>query len=196
MQVIVSGKHLDVGTSLQAHAEEALKSRVKRYFDRAVTSHVTISKQGAFFLTDIVVNEGSGNGALIKGNSSETDPYHSVDSAIAKIEKQLRRYKNKLRDHNHVAHKESLAHLEFKKYVMAPIAGDLSVEQASEPSPVIIAEKVTRIDTLSVGDAVMKMDLLNLPALLFINSGNKKLSMVHYRDDGNIAWVDTSISAT
>jgi ribosomal subunit interface protein len=191
MQVRVSGKHIDIGEALRVYVDESVQKNVKKYFDKAIHAHVTISKEGHLFNTNILVNEGTGNKIIIKGNSSEADPYLSVDTAINKIEKQLRRYKTKIKNHhNKNLHKEFA--IEATKYILSPFHDDKEIE-TSEDAPLIIAEKATTISTLSVGDAVMQMDLHDLPALLFINSGSKKLNLVYYRSDGNISWVDTNI---
>ncbi|MSO14228.1 ribosome hibernation-promoting factor, HPF/YfiA family [Rickettsiales endosymbiont of Trichoplax sp. H2] len=191
MEITVYGKHIKVGASLEKHVKDHLIYTVKKYFKDALNAHVKIEKQGQLFQTEIIVNEGTGNGILIKSNGHEYDSYRSFNVVNEKIEKQLRRYKNRIK--NHKVTKESESDLiSGTKYVISPLEEE-DIENI-EKSPTIIAEKVSGIENLSVKDAVMKMDLLNLPALLFINDASKKLNLVYYRKDGNISWIDTKVN--
>jgi len=190
MNITVYGKHIKIGESLEKHILDHLTMTVKKYFKDALNAHVTIEKQGQLFETEIIVNEGTGTGTLIKSNGHEYDSYRSFNVANEKIEKQLRRYKNRIKDHK--KHKEhSIDLISGMKYVISPLE-DSDIDD-NEKSPTIIAEKPSNVENLSVKDAVMKMDLLNLPALLFINDATKKLNLVYYRKDGNISWIDTKM---
>jgi ribosomal subunit interface protein len=193
MNITVYGKHIKIGESLEKHVIDHLTITVKKYFKDALNAHVTIEKQGQLFETEIIVNEGTGTGILIKSNGHEYDSYRSFNVANEKIEKQLRRYKNRIKDHK--KHKEhSIDLISGMKYVISPLE-DSDIDD-NEKSPTIIAEKTSNVASLSVKDAVMKMDLLNLPALLFINDATKKLNLVYYRKDGNISWIDTKMDVT
>jgi ribosomal subunit interface protein len=100
MRVIISGKHLNIGESLKKHVEVSLEHQVAKYFDRAIAAHVTIGKNNNAFGTDIVLNEGTGTKMIIKADGQEYNPYKSVNTAIHKLEHQLRRYKHKLKNHH------------------------------------------------------------------------------------------------
>lgn len=185
MKVIVSGQHLDIGESLKSHVESAIEKRVKKYFDAAITAHVTLTKEKQHFIkTDILVNEGTSTGVVIKSSAEDSDPYKSFDLAITKAEHQLQKHKDRIKAHktNKAAR---IASFEATSYDMSPFGDD-----STKASPVIIAERAEAIDMLSVGEAVMKMDLEDLPAYIFINSANSRVNMVYYKKDGNIAWLD------
>lgn len=189
MKVIVSGKNVEIGDSLTQYAEEKLQEHVKRYFEHAINSNITISKDGALYKADILVNEGTGTGVILKGSAKDYEVYKCFDSALEKITKQLRRYKTRIKDHR----KRKASEINFSegtKYVIEATEG----EQIGS-APTIIEEKTTNLESLTVSDAVMKMDLLNLPALIFINSANNHFNAVYYRKDGNISWVDSKIPA-
>jgi hypothetical protein len=128
----------------------------------------------------------------MKSNASADDIYFAFDSALSKIEKQLRKYKSKLKDHSSRL-KLSEITPDSLKYVISPnkTSNDNESEEIDFDNPVIIAEKSTKILKLSVGQAVMKMDLENLPALMFENIKNNRINIVYYRKDGNISWVDS-----
>lgn len=191
MEIMVYGKHIQIGASFDEHIKTHLKDTVKKYFKDALNAHVAIEKEGQLFKTEIVVNDGTGNGVLIKSNGQEYDSYRSFNIANEKIEKQLRRYKSRIASHRQ-AKLDTIEALTGMKYVISSLEEVDADESQSEneKSPVIIAEKPTSIESLSVKDAVMKMDLLNLPALVFVNKASNNLNVVYYRKDENISWID------
>lgn len=191
MNITVYGKHIKIGENLEKYIVDHLNTTVKKYFKDALNAHVTVKKQGQLFETLIIVKEGTSNGTLIKSNGHEYDSYRSFSAANEKIEKQLKKYKNRIKKHKQ--HKKDIINLiGGMKYVISPL--EESDIDDHENSPTIIAEKPSNIENLSVKDAVMRMDLLNLPALLFINDCSRKINLVYYRKDGNISWIDTKIN--
>jgi len=190
MQIAVTGKQIKVGAALQEYVERELESYVSRYFDNAVGANVVFSKSRHLFRTDIIVNEGTGTHVLIKSHAEGDDVYKSFDKAGEKVEKQLRRYKRRLKNHHkNVVSKEEAADLEATKYVLA-VQED---EAEAGDAPLIIAEKATKVENLTVNEAVMTMDLLDLPALMFVNRKTGAVSVVYRREDGNISWVDSEV---
>ncbi len=192
MQVIVSGKQVDVGDSLRVYIEEKLSVGVAKYVDRINTLKVILSKEGHAFRVDISGNLGTHSGLSLQSRTEASDPYGAFDAAAAKIEKQLRRYKRQITNHHNSKTPEELA---FKRmsgthYV---ISSEDEKEESSIDNPLIIAENDTHIEHLTVSDAVMRMDLGELPALLFINAASDKLNMIYRRPDGHIAWVSPDV---
>lgn len=193
MQVSISGQHFSVGSALQEYAQDKISGSIKKYFDHALSVAVHFNKQNYEFVCDIIVNDGTGRHMVIKSNASSEDVYSAFDSALVKIEKQLRKYKSKLKDHSNRI-KVSEIQSNATKYTIA--ANKLSIEDESHEvdidNPLIIAEKPIKILKLSVGQAVMKMDFENVPALMFENIKTNRINLVYYRKDGNISWVDYS----
>jgi ribosomal subunit interface protein len=191
MHITVTGRHLDVGASLRRRVEEALASAVAKYFDRAIEAHVTFDKRGQFFLADIAVHVGRGIVAHSGGEAD--DPYLAFIGALEHLAKRLRRHKRRLRDHNNAESRAAKSE-QGRHYVLAGPA-DESEEKEAEGAPVngeplVVAEMEADIPTLSVGEAVMRLDLGSAPALMFRNAGNGGLNMIYRRTDGNIGWVD------
>jgi ribosomal subunit interface protein len=187
MNIMISGKHVDIGESLTAHIEHRLEEGINKYLDRVTSVNVVVMKEGHSFRVDINGNTGTASGIVIKSSASADDVYACFDAAAGKIEKQLRRYKRRLTNHHkHVPHEDGVKIVTGKKYVLQP---DGEAEPA-EDTPVIIAEKMTSIERLTVSQAVMKMDLADLPALMFFNSANDRVNVIYRRTDGNISWVD------
>lgn len=188
MQLQISGRHVDLGASFQEHAEKRLTDGLSKYLDRIVSMDVVVSKQAHHqFRVDIHGNTGTHAGLVIKSQGEASEIYAAFDEAAARAEKQLRRYKRRLKGHHHGDTKESRVQA-ARKYVLKPEAHDIELEEKG--APVVVAEKATSIETLSVSDAVMKMDLADLPALMFFNAGNGRLNVIYRRVDGNISWVD------
>lgn len=193
MQIHVSGRKLSVGDALRTHVSDRLNAIVEKYFDRAIEAHVTVGKEGHAFKVECALHVRQGIHLQSQGTGG--DAHSAFDAAADKIEKQLRRYKRRLKDrHLSGRHGEQEAQaLIAQAYVLAPeddaddgaaAAGD------GADQPVIIAETRTPIPHVSVGDAVMMMDLQDTPALMFRNRRNGQFNVVYRRPDGNIGWID------
>ena len=189
MQLHISGRHVDVGNAFQEHVEKRLSEGLSKYLDRIVSLDVVVSKEAHHqFRVDIHGNTGTHSGVTIKSQGGASEIYAAFDDAATKAEKQLRRYKRRIKGHHSAdGDKESRA-ATARKYVLKPEAHDAELEEKGAPA--VIAEKSTNIEKLSVSDAVMKMDLADLPALMFVNKGNGRLNVIYRRVDGNISWVD------
>lgn len=189
MQIIVSGKGVDVGASLQSHIEAQIDEQVKKYIDRVTSVQVVISREAHLFRVDITGNLGTHSGLVVRGRGALEDVYAAFDEALEKVSKQLRRYKRKITNHHKMSHAEqaAVARSIGTKYV---VSADIGEHDEDKHSGLIIAEKPTDIETMTVSEAVMRMDLADLPAVMFFNSAHGRLNVVYRRVDGNISWVD------
>jgi ribosomal subunit interface protein len=190
MEISINGKRLDVGDALRGHVEEHLTATVGKYFSRAHDASVTISREAHMFRADISVHPIKG--VLAKGHANADDAYAAFDAAAEHIAKQLRRYKRRLNDH-HKGRADDEG-IPAQQYIIA--AETQEEELPEQGQPAIIAELPTEIATLSVSEAVMRMDLADVPALMFRNRGNGGLNVVYRRPDGNIGWIDPQITGT
>lgn len=188
MNVSIAGQHINIGESLQEYAKGKITDMVTRYFEHATSAAVHFTKQAhKGFICDIIVHEGSGRHIVIKSDAVCDEIYSSFDLALAKAEKRLRKYKSKLNDRSHKI-KLAEADMTAVKYIFASHHEPHDDEHSV---PVTIAEQPVDIMKLSVGDALMKMELENLPALMFKNSKTDRMNVVYHRPDGNISWVDS-----
>lgn len=187
MQLSVKGKQLDVGDAWRRHVEENLPAVVGKYFDSAQDAQVTLSRQGSTFRVDITVHVGKR--IIVQSHGATGDAYSAFDEAGEHIGKRLRRYKRRLRDHHRERSEETVS-LPAQQYILAGEPTESGPEHEEKEEPVVIAEMETGIETLSVGEAVMRMDLANLPAMMFRNRAHGGLNMVYHRGDGHIGWVD------
>lgn len=187
MKVSVSGKQLDVGDAFRTHIEQTLLAVVDKYFGNALDAHAVLSREAHLYRADVAVHVG--RNILVQGHAEADAPYAAFDTAAERIGKRLRRYKRRLRAH-HKHQSQQAASLEAQQYILAAAPEDAEEELANGDKPVVIAELTTAIDSMTVGEAVMRLDLAELPAMLFRNSAHGELNMVYRRPDGNIGWVD------
>jgi ribosomal subunit interface protein len=191
MQIKVSGKQVDVGDALRTHVEDRLSGSIPKYLDRVTQCDVVITREAHMFRADIVLNTGTHSHLVIKGRADAADAHAAFDAAAEKIEKQLRRYKRRLTDHHKTERAESVSLSEAESRATKYVLASREEEEAHhDDAPLIIAEKATSVESLTVGEAVMRMDLADLPALMFYNKANGRLNTVYRRADGNISWVD------
>jgi len=187
MHIKVSGKHIDVGDALRAHVEESILSSVAKYFDRPVDAHVVFSRRGHEFACDSSVHLATGLTAQARAVSSEI--YAAFDQATDRIEKQLRRYKRRLKDH-HNTRTDPIEMIEASSYVLRSHDEEADGSEVNGMQPVIIAEMTTPIKSLTVGEAVMQMELAHASFLVFRNDASGRINIVYQRDDGNVGWID------
>jgi ribosomal subunit interface protein len=185
MEIRVSGHQMDTGSALQDHAADRLDGISGKYFSKALSSTVTFGKAPAgSFACDIVLHVNQG--LILKSHGQAHDAHHAFEQAADKVEKQLRRYKRRLKDRHeqadHALREEEAAYTVF--------AAEEPEEEIVTDAPPVIAE--TRIDVpeVSVSDAVMLLDLRHTNALFFKNAGTGRHNMVYRRDDGSIGWVE------
>ena len=188
MKVSVTGKQLDVSAALRGRIEARLAAAVEKYFGNAIEAHVTVSRQGNRFRTDCSVHVG--HGIFIQGHGEESDAYASFDGATERVEKQLRRYKRRLRNHHAKQRENEARNVRALSYVLANEADDDDQAEEDDAGPVIVAESTTDIPTCTVGEAVMRMDLGSLPVVMFHNSAHGRINVVYRRTDGHIGWID------
>ncbi|TVS00929.1 MAG: ribosome-associated translation inhibitor RaiA [Rhodobacteraceae bacterium] len=186
MRYQISGRHIDIGEALQTHVKAEFGELVEKYQQRPTDAVVIFSRDAHNHVCEATLHLSTGLTAQAKAHAGEI--YAAFESCREKLDKQLRRYKRRLKDH----HRDRAQPVEFAGASSYIVAGD-SDEAADEPAdlqPMIIAEMETRIPSLSAGEAVMQMELAHAPVLVFRNERHGGLNVVYRRDDGNIGWID------
>lgn len=188
MDIRVSGHQLNTGEALQDYVSGRLASMVEKYFNRALSAHVTFGKAaGGGFSSDIVAHVSKG--LVLRSHADAHDVHQAFDQAQAKMDKQLRRYKRRIQDrHEQAAFAEAEADAAYRVFAASP--PDNEDLEADEGEPPIIAETTMDIPEASVADAVMMLDLRDTPALFFKNGATGRHNMVYRRADGSIGWVE------
>lgn len=188
MDIRVSGHQIETGEALQVHAQDRLNTIADKYFADAISSQVTFNRAPAgAFRCDIVTHVM--HGLILKGAGIAQDAHIALDQAAEKIDKQLRRYKRRIKDrHEQAAHALKAEEAAYTVFV----GPDEEAEEVTIDAPVVIAETRVDVPEATVSDAVMMLDLRNTNALLFKNAGTGKHNMVYRRGDGSIGWVEPS----
>lgn len=186
MRYTISGKHIDVGDALTTHVKSELGETIEKYSQRPTDATVTFSKDAHQFTCDAVVHLSTGLTVQAKGAATEI--YAAFEACRERMDKQLRRYKRRLKDH-HKDRAEPVVFGPADSYVLAADEDEWE-SKGDGLEPIIIAEMESRVPTLSVGDAVMQMELAGTPLLVFRNEKHGGVNVVHRRDDGNVGWID------
>ncbi len=187
MTIHITGRQMDTGAALRAHVEARLEDAVSKYFEREADINVTFSKQGHQYEAACALHLDTG--LYIHASGSDTDVYASFDLSVGKIEKQLRRYKRRLKSHSDQKRlNEMVAHAPEK--IFAPEGTPSTEELPAEFAPVVIAESHKTIPRLSVSEAVMQLEVGSHDFVLFKSASQDALSLVYKRDDANIGWLE------
>ncbi len=189
MTIKVTGKNIDLGENLRAYALNRVDTALDKYSGRSLSGQISVEKNHDGFFTHCAIHLETGLDVQSTGNGA--DAYGSVDSAMERLEKRLRRYKRRLKSHGQGV--DGPAQL----YDSTGIDYVIDAEQAADAgtgagAPVVIAETPARVRAMSVSDAVMQMDLADQTFLVFRNASHGGINVVYRRPDGNIGWIDPS----
>jgi ribosomal subunit interface protein len=189
MTLRVSGKNLDIGEALRSQVQDRMAGALSKFFDGGYSGHVTVARDGNGFRTECVLHLASG--MTLEASGAAADAYSSFDQTAQRIEKRLRRYKQRLKDRP-ASHGGRDSGLEAS-YSVFEAPSDEAVEEEGY-HPVVIAETTKPLHRLSVSDAVLQLDLTGAPALVFIHASTGRVNVVYRRGDGAIGWVDPPLA--
>jgi ribosomal subunit interface protein len=186
VDVRVAGHQVDTGESLREHAISRIEAITEKYFSRAITANVTFGR-GPYgdFTCDIVAPVMQG--VVLKSHHRAQEPRIALEAAADKIERQLKRYSKRLREHK--GNGETPDFMENAGYTIFRLQQEPTADEDAG-HPVIVAETKVDIPEASVSDAVMLMDLRNTNALMFRNSATGEYNMIYRREDETIGWVE------
>ena len=186
MRYQISGQQINIGEALQEHVKRDLDDILGKYAQRPTDANIIFSRSAHEYVCEITIHLSTGLNASAKAR--ETEIYAAFDSCSAKLEKQLRRYKRRLKDH----HRQRVQPIELSdasSYVLSSLVQQEDTD-FDTLQPIIVAETESKIPFLSVGEAVMQMELAGSHFLVFRNEGKKNVNVVYLRDDGNIGWIE------
>jgi ribosomal subunit interface protein len=184
MTIQVTGKNLDVGEALRSYVQERVVHTVEKFIGRQPSGHVRIEKEHGEFRTNCTIH--LWQGMSLEAHGMAADAYQSADRACERLEKRVRRYTRRLKQHGggETPRKQTPA----TDYVIQ--ASSEGPEERDDDNPVIIAEVESPLHEMAVSDAVMQMDLSDRPFVVFRNASHGEINVVYRRDDGNIGWID------
>ncbi len=186
MRYQISGKQIDIGEALTTHVKSELGELVEKYAQRPTEVSVVFSRMAHEFVCETVIHLSTGLNAQARGHAAEI--YPAFESCREKMDKQMRRYKRRLRSHR-IDRTEPVEFGEASSYILAP-SEDVEDAEATSLQPIVIAEMETKIPSITVGEAVMQLELAGQKLLVFRNEGHGGVNVVYRREDGNIGWID------
>ncbi len=188
MQIIVSGKQVELSDALRTRVETHLEQIASKYFGHAIEAHVTFSRARSFFTCDINVH--SGRGLQLRGEGEAAEANAAFDDAAEHVAKRLRRYRRRVNEHSRdLAHRERPS--AARQYILRQEEDNHEDDAgAAAAHPAVIAEIDTEISVLTVGEAAMRMDLADQSVMMFRNSKSGEFNVIYRRPDGHIGWID------
>lgn len=185
MTVQITGKNIDAGEAFQAYVSEKLTAILDKYIGTELSAHVRVEKERGRFRTHCSTRLRTG--LLLESHGEGQDAYSSADTAFERLEKRVRRYKRRLKNHHHGSAIMNGQEGAAGDYV---VNVDADNEAEDKAGPVIVAETVRTLRTLPVSEAVMRLDLTEEAFLVFRNAAHGGINIVYQRSDGHIGWID------
>lgn len=191
MRIQITGKHMELGDALRGRIEQGLEAAVSKYFSRGGDASVFVSQEGPFIEVDCNVHLPSG--IVLQSRGRADDAYAALEASLDKMEKRVRRYKRRLKDHHAGDQAARPAEIASEHLIAAADTDEEDYHDTgagNDDVPLTVAETQVHIRTMTVSEAVMQLELRDVPALMFRNAGHDGLNMVYRRPDGHIGWVD------
>ncbi len=187
MTIQVTGKNMETGESFQTYVTDKTRAVLDKYIGPEISGHIRIEKIRGQFHTHCSMRLRTG--LMLESQGSAGDPFASADAAIERLEKRVRRYKRRLKDHHHPGNGHAPARFTPATDSVVQINEEDDNPASEQHDPVIVAETVREVRNLSVGQAVMQLDLTEQPFLVFRHAGTGAINIVYRRDDGNVGWI-------
>jgi len=188
MTIQVTGKNVEISDAYTAYATDKVLVSLEKYVGPEISGHLRLEKQRGRFHTNCSIRLRSG--LLLEAKGSGADAYASVDAAMEKLEKRVRRHKRRLKSHHHGGKDRQTIPESLERDYMVEVQEGLDEGAVDDSNPVVIADTEFMLKVLSVGEAVMRLDLTDAKFLVFRNAGTGSTNVVYRRDDGNIGWID------
>lgn len=176
MRINVTFRHMETSEPVRNYVEDKLP-KVKKYIDEPVEAQVVLSVEKIRHKVEVTL---TAKGITIKATDETADMYAAIDGVLDKLERQLKRYKDKIKQHKPAGGRER----QVQKTVYAAQSID---EGHAEPS--IIKTDSFQVKPMSVDEAVMQMDLLEKEFLVFTDSSSEEINVVYRRKDGNYGLI-------
>ncbi len=193
MQVAFTFRNVDSNENHREYAREKLE-RINKYFPDPIKAHIVFSSQrGYLFEADVQIT--LHNGLVVKGNEATEDMHSSIDLVMAKIERQLRRFKDRIRDHKpqqgpHRSFFHRVVALESESQPVEPPEPTPAPSQQSAPR--IIREQKFVAVPMTVEEAIMRMNLQHDQFLVFQNVLTHDINVVYRRNDDTYGLIETA----
>jgi ribosomal subunit interface protein len=179
MVITISGKHIEIGENLRSFITSEITS-VSHYVGEFIDAHALIKKPRHLFYCEIDVHVA--RGFNLRSSGKDSDPYACVAQAITILKQRTKRYRARLRGmERHRKNEDS----SLSRFIIAEAHEEVSVLDA----PLIMAERTEAVHEISVGDAVMRLDLSEVPILVFRNTATGAINIVYRVHNSDVGWI-------
>ena len=192
MEIHITGKNIDTGDALKDHVHEKMAS-LEQYFNNVVDVHVILKHEGNRHVAEVNTLL---SGIVLRAHGEGADFYAAVDQMTDKLVRQLKKYKDRLQKHRQrrQAAEQKIAEFEPIQTVEQHV-DEASLDEApddlyAEYIPKVVHKEVRDLQSLSVDEAVMQMDLMHMNFYIFQNVNSGEINVVFRRDDGNVSWLE------
>jgi len=192
MNIQIVSKNIDVSPALHERISSRFDEMMDKYIHREGEAHVSVSREGTGFRTVCSVHLPSG--ATMESSGNAKDAYGATDEALEHMEKRLRRYKRRLKDHQAQQKAEAKAQV-LSMFVLENLVSDSELDDESDKAdapaePMIISEASRPLRTMTPGMAALELGLADNGVVVFNNAKHGRVNVVFKRADGNIGWID------
>lgn len=188
MSFRVSGKNIEIGSALQDHARTKVGAIISKFFGSEPSGHVTLEPEGSGFRADMFIQ--LTNGVTLQAEGRAHDVYACFDQAVERIEKRLRRHKQRLKDRHGPSAGGHRDEAQPARVVTSYVIEAPEEEIPADFSPIVVAESKSSLRSLSVSSAVLELDMSGVQLLVFRHAGTEEVNVVYRRSDGHIGWID------
>lgn len=185
MKIAISGRHMDVTDALKAYIGNGLE-KVRSHFDKVIDADVVLSVEKHRHIAEVNLHA---NGIRIHGKESSPDMYASVDAVLEKLDKQVRKFKDRINRHQPRTAREAR---DYHHNVIELIEGlhDAEVEDQEQVSHIVVKREKLAMKPMSVDEAAMQLELVDDRFLVFSNSDTQQVNVIYARDDGTFGLIE------
>lgn len=186
MQVSITGRHINLTEPLKNYVEDKL-NHLRHSFEQVVHAHVVLSVEKFRQCAEVTLHA---NGLTIHGKHETEDMYASIDGVMDKINRQLKRYRAKMRHHQSQHGQKAGREIKVSHRILDHANGELE-ELAAEQQPVVLQHEQIAAKPMSVDEAVMQLELAEQqPVVVFTNQDTERMNVLYRRPDGKFGWIE------
>jgi putative sigma-54 modulation protein len=187
MQLDISGRHMEITDALKSHVETRL-DKLRGHFDRVIDAEVVLSVEKHRHVAEVTLHA---NGIRIHGKESSADMYSSVDAVVAKLEKQIRKYKDRVKRHNARKGAEPIA----PEAPSFDVDEDLAEEEETGNKEIKVQNKTILREKLpmkpmAIEEASLQLELAEEPFIVFSNVETQQVNVMYARGDGTYGLIE------
>lgn len=168
MNVIINGKHMELTENLKVYAEEKIR-KFQKYLSNITEATVTLSVEKYRHKAEVLLKV---NGSMIQAEGITGEMYSSIDEVVEKLERQVKKYKEKV-----VSHRKNMR------------IQDAALPEEEMP-PMIIKDKFSGSKPMTVEEAALNLDMTDKNFFIFTNALSGEINVLYRRSDGNLGLVE------